>query len=994
MALTAKFIADFSSFTDAVNKAEVQLKSFETGANKVEKSLTRMTDAVSGRKVVSEATLMAKAIENVGGVTKLTASELQRFGAQAQEAIAKMKAIGVDVPKNVQGIADAAKNATSWFGKMGSALQTATGLLGGLGISVGVGAIVSAGKAALDYADTLTKLADKTGISTTALQRLQAVAGPSGNTLEDVVSAVNKFQKNITTGNVDALLAITKLGLSFDALKKLSPDEQFFQIAKAIQSIKDPAEQTTIAMQLFGKGGAEVLPTLKADVDKLKDSTFQMSEESVKALDDLGDAFGRWGSSSINVMGEVLGEILNFEKKAAESFERQKRNQPKSRAEQAQDRARFGGFVGPEQDLSGTLAPPSAPKLDRGQFDLSDVIGKTSASLKQLDETGATTQTQLAADFKAIADALKKFNDNLHFVMETSKGYGVVLDTLDGKVLEGIRYYVDRGVALDKLVTLYGLTAEQADALNKQLAFEKSVVDATTKAFQHLGQVALPTVTSLADVLKDLNEHPINIGQIALPKGGSSLTGALEHEKQQAADLQSAIHGIADAFALMAQIGGDSFGGIAKAVGGVISQINLAQQAAKAFGVDMTSAAATTTLGFATAALSVISYLGQAQANHERLREQLRIFKADAIDDYGAATLALGDYGTQLLQAIQNAHNLHDAQRAVNDLMEATQHQQAISDEANAEFGPSQSELDKRVAHAKELLDFVNKARQTKGPNGESDFTPEQQAKAYFAWQKAMADAGNQAAKEWVKAHEAADGAAKSTNAAIDALVAKRDGLAQSVAAEAPEAVMGVIEAQTRGQIAVLDKQIQEQQAALDKASGESKDTITDDMKTAADDVADQFKDAAGKMKSDLVIAGREGRDGIAGEFDGFSITIPVHFKNDEFSGVPGAATGGRVTVDGVQHFTNGGRVLPFVPRGTDTVPAMLTPGEIILNAAQQGRIASAMRGSVQIGALNVSVQAAPGDDPKALGDKLIEAIRSYTPLYDAIGTVAQRRVG
>jgi TP901 family phage tail tape measure protein len=78
-----------------------------------------------------------------------------------------------------------------------------------------------------------------------------------------------------------------------------------------------------------------------------------------------------------------------------------------------------------------------------------------------------------------------------------------------------------------------------------------------------------------------------------------------------------------------------------------------------------------------------------------------------------------------------------------------------------------------------------------------------------------------------------------------------------------------------------------------------------------------------------------------------------------------GAAAGGMVTTAGrLLQFTQGGRVpvlgatgarylaegsaaarvIPFVPRGTDTVPAMLTPGEIVLNAAQQRAVASAIR--------------------------------------------------
>jgi hypothetical protein len=58
-----------------------------------------------------------------------------------------------------------------------------------------------------------------------------------------------------------------------------------------------------------------------------------------------------------------------------------------------------------------------------------------------------------------------------------------------------------------------------------------------------------------------------------------------------------------------------------------------------------------------------------------------------------------------------------------------------------------------------------------------------------------------------------------------------------------------------------------------------------------------------------------------------------------------GAAAGGVVMPWGVQRFGNGGRVLPFLARGTDTVPAMLTPGEIVLNAAQQQRLAGNIGG-------------------------------------------------
>lgn len=58
--------------------------------------------------------------------------------------------------------------------------------------------------------------------------------------------------------------------------------------------------------------------------------------------------------------------------------------------------------------------------------------------------------------------------------------------------------------------------------------------------------------------------------------------------------------------------------------------------------------------------------------------------------------------------------------------------------------------------------------------------------------------------------------------------------------------------------------------------------------------------------------------------------------------GPEGAAMGGFVTASGVQHFALGGWAKP---RGTDTVPAMLTPGEFVANEDQQEQLVRALNG-------------------------------------------------
>src|SRR5437016_5247402 len=146
MGVNAVFRADFESFYAAVQKAEVSLRSFETGSAKVETSLNRMANSLSGTKLIQDATVMAQAVEQIGGTSKLTTNELASLGAKANEAVEKMRKLGIDIPEQLQRLAADTKGATSAFGGLSSILNSATGVLGAFGIGLGVAQVVSFGR--------------------------------------------------------------------------------------------------------------------------------------------------------------------------------------------------------------------------------------------------------------------------------------------------------------------------------------------------------------------------------------------------------------------------------------------------------------------------------------------------------------------------------------------------------------------------------------------------------------------------------------------------------------------------------------------------------------------------------------------------------------------------------------------------------------------------------------------------------------------------------
>jgi hypothetical protein len=296
-------------WADNTNQLRANLRQGLDQIEATKAAADRMTQSLGGGKLIAAAHNFAAAVQQIGGVERLTNAERERGNALLDKAIEKYRVLGQTAPKSLRDLAAATKQSTSQAFLLSDALANV-----GLSLGAGAGAALGSGlvlgvRHALELSDALSKLSDRTGITATGLQRLDAIARPSGNTIEEIANAINRFQKNIIEGGKDTENALARIGLSIRDLESLEPDQQFIEIAKGIQSIKDPAEQAFVAMQLFGRAGAELLPSLKAKVDELADSTFKMSDKAVKAWDDVGDAVQRWKTNVLNAIGEVLAQL-------------------------------------------------------------------------------------------------------------------------------------------------------------------------------------------------------------------------------------------------------------------------------------------------------------------------------------------------------------------------------------------------------------------------------------------------------------------------------------------------------------------------------------------------------------------------------------------------------------------------------------------------------------------------------------------------------------
>jgi hypothetical protein len=299
---TATFVADFSKWNQAVKDATTGLKPLELQGKGVAQSLKAIQNSFSGATILKQANLAVAAIGDIKNVTKLTDAEQKKLNATVTEAIAKYKALGQQAPADMVKIQKETKQTESYLSSIGAKLGGLGGLFAG---AFTVGAIANVAGEAIKFAGSLNDLSSKTGISVEALQEFKFAGSAVGVTLDDVTAAVLQMQKHLVGGDASVSGALKTIGVSFQELKALRPEDQFTLIATKLQAIEDPALRNKLAFDIMGKTAANVLPLIAGGLDKARqaarDLGLVLDGDTVNALDNLGDTW-----DALKVAGEAL----------------------------------------------------------------------------------------------------------------------------------------------------------------------------------------------------------------------------------------------------------------------------------------------------------------------------------------------------------------------------------------------------------------------------------------------------------------------------------------------------------------------------------------------------------------------------------------------------------------------------------------------------------------------------------------------------------------
>lgn len=154
--------------------------------------------------------------------------------------------------------------------------------LAGVATATALGTFV---KTTIDAMDALDDVSQKTGVATEALSKLGYVANIEGIGVQGLQQAFVFLSRNMSEaaqGAGSALPAFNALGIQFKNVDGTlrSADDVFLDVSERFARMEDGAQKTAIAMAIFGRAGAQLIPMLN------------YGRDSLQAYGDELDAFG------------------------------------------------------------------------------------------------------------------------------------------------------------------------------------------------------------------------------------------------------------------------------------------------------------------------------------------------------------------------------------------------------------------------------------------------------------------------------------------------------------------------------------------------------------------------------------------------------------------------------------------------------------------------------------------------------------------------------
>jgi len=208
------------------------------------------------------------------------------------------------------------------LGGLTDTAKSINGVLANLGVGVSVAGLTAMVKSAIDTGDALDEMSQRVGVSVETLSVWKPAAeqsGVSGESFEKGLRKLSTTMLEAATGSEDAARGFSAVGVEFKSQDGTlrATDQVLLDLAERFKAMPDGAEKTALAVQLFGKSGAELIPFLNQGRDGINELAaemqalgVQMSSETAAQAGNFNDALDKLHLATTSIGNQIIASLL------------------------------------------------------------------------------------------------------------------------------------------------------------------------------------------------------------------------------------------------------------------------------------------------------------------------------------------------------------------------------------------------------------------------------------------------------------------------------------------------------------------------------------------------------------------------------------------------------------------------------------------------------------------------------------------------------------
>lgn len=183
-------------------------------------------------------------------------------------------------------------------------------------IAAAVAAIYGLAQKTANAGDAIYKTSQRLGISTEKLSGLKYAAELSNVSMESLAMSIGLLSRNMqetSTGSGDAKDAFTALGISVkDINGQLKPaDKIFLELADKFAGMEDGTGKAVIALRIFGRSGAELIPFLNQGASGIENLSRKAKELGIVFTAEASEAAEKFNDNLKELRENINGLIYS-----------------------------------------------------------------------------------------------------------------------------------------------------------------------------------------------------------------------------------------------------------------------------------------------------------------------------------------------------------------------------------------------------------------------------------------------------------------------------------------------------------------------------------------------------------------------------------------------------------------------------------------------------------------------------------------------------------